>query len=71
MQTGKAEFGQRPIIRWEKQRIIVNRVAFDDSTHTSQAEGNVVVVDSGKEHYPCGSIPQYKTSQSWSQTNPL
>jgi lipopolysaccharide export system protein LptA len=46
MQTGKAEFGQRPIIKDGKTTIIANRIAFDDSTGTSQAEGNVVVIDS-------------------------
>jgi lipopolysaccharide export system protein LptA len=45
-QTGKAEFGQRPTIHDGKTTIIGNRIAFDDSSGTSQAEGNVVVVDS-------------------------
>jgi lipopolysaccharide export system protein LptA len=46
MQTGRAEFGQRPIIRDGKTIIIANRIAFDDSAGTSQAEGNAVVIDS-------------------------
>ena len=45
-QTRKAEFGQRPTIHDGKTTIIANRIAFDDSLGTSQAEGNVVVVDS-------------------------
>ena len=45
-QTGKAEFGQRPIIHDGKTKIIANRIAFDDSSGTSQAEGNVIIVDS-------------------------
>ncbi len=44
--TGKAEFGQRPIIHDGKTVIIANKIAFDDSSHTSQAVGNVVIVDS-------------------------
>jgi len=45
---GKAEFGQRPIIHDGKTTIIANRIAFDDSTGTSQAIGNVVIVDSAQ-----------------------
>ena len=48
MQTGKAEFGQRPIIKDGKTTIIANRIAFDDSSGTSQAEGNVIVIDSAQ-----------------------
>ncbi|MBK9569018.1 MAG: OstA family protein [Chitinophagaceae bacterium] len=44
--TGKAEFGQRPIIRDGKTTIIANRIAFDDSAGTSQAVGNVIIIDS-------------------------
>lgn len=44
--TGKAEFGQRPIIHDGKTTIIANKIAFDDSLGTSQAEGNAMVVDS-------------------------
>lgn len=46
LQTGKAEFGQRPIVHDGKTTIIANRIAFDDSTGTSEAEGNAVIVDS-------------------------
>ncbi len=46
MKTGKAEFGQRPIIHDGKTTIIANRVAFDDSSGTSEAEGHAVIVDS-------------------------
>jgi lipopolysaccharide assembly outer membrane protein LptD (OstA) len=42
----KAEFGRRPIIQDGKTRIIADRVAFDDSSGISQAEGNAVVIDS-------------------------
>ena len=45
---GKAEFGQRPIIHDGKTTIIANRIAFDDSTGTSQAQGNVIIVDSAQ-----------------------
>ncbi len=46
--TGKAEFGQRPIIHDGKTTIIANRIAFDDSLGVSQAIGNVVIVDSAQ-----------------------
>ncbi len=46
LQTGKAEFGQRPIIRDGKIFITGDKVAFDDSTGTSQAVGNVIIIDS-------------------------
>jgi len=46
--TGKAEFGQRPIIHDGKTTIIANRIAFDDSLGTSQAEGNAMVIDSAQ-----------------------
>ncbi len=46
--TGKAEFGQRPVIRDGSVRITANRVAFDDSSGTSQALGNVVITDSAQ-----------------------
>ena len=48
LQTGKAEFGQRPIIRDGKVTIIGDNIAFDDSTGTSQARGNVIIVDSAQ-----------------------
>ena len=44
--TGKAEFGQRPVIHDGKTTITANRIAFNDSAGTSQAEGNAMVVDS-------------------------
>ncbi|MEO6611414.1 MAG: OstA-like protein [Chitinophagaceae bacterium] len=44
--TGKAEFGQRPIIRDGKTTIIADRIAFDDSAGTSQGVGNVIIIDS-------------------------
>lgn len=46
--SGKAEFGQRPIIHDGKTTIIANRIAFDDSLGVSQAIGNVVIVDSAQ-----------------------
>lgn len=48
LQTGKAEFGKRPIIRDGKTLIIANRIAFDDSAGTSQAVGNVIIIDSAQ-----------------------
>jgi lipopolysaccharide export system protein LptA len=49
-QTGKAEFGQRPVIYDSKNRIkiIGDRVAFNDSTGISQAVGRVVIIDSAQ-----------------------
>ncbi len=44
--TGKAEFGQRPIIHDGKTLIIADRIAFNDSDGTSQATGNVIIRDS-------------------------
>ena len=49
LQTGKAEFGQRPVIKDGKVTITANRVAFDDSTGISQAEGNAIIVDSANQ----------------------
>ena len=48
MATGKAEFGKRPVIRDTKSRVYItgDRLAFNDSLQTSQAEGNVVIIDS-------------------------
>lgn len=46
LQTGKAEFGQRPIIRDGKLFITGDRVAFDDSTGIYQGAGNVIIIDS-------------------------
>lgn len=48
MVTGKAEFGQRPIIKDGKTTIIADKVAFNDSLGTSQAIGNVIIVDSAQ-----------------------
>jgi lipopolysaccharide export system protein LptA len=45
----KAEFGARPTIEDGKTKIIADRVAFDDSTGMSQAEGNAIVVDSTQQ----------------------
>src|SRR5215470_922845 len=49
MRNRKAEFGLRPTIEDGKTRIIADRVAFDDSTGVSQAEGNAIVVDSSQQ----------------------
>ena len=46
--TGKAEFGQRPVIKDGATTIIGDRVAFDDSSGTSQAAGNVVIIDTAQ-----------------------
>ncbi|MGB5029073.1 MAG: OstA-like protein [Chitinophagaceae bacterium] len=48
MATGKAEFGQRPVIKDGKTTIIADKVAFNDSLGTSQAIGNVVIVDTAQ-----------------------
>ncbi|MBE2229015.1 MAG: OstA family protein [Chitinophagaceae bacterium] len=48
MVSGKAEFGKRPVIRDKKTTIIGDEVAFNDSLGTSQARGNVVIVDSAQ-----------------------
>ena len=44
--TGKAEFGRRPIIRDGNTMITADNIIFDDSSHTSQARGNVIIKDS-------------------------
>ncbi|MFZ9695344.1 MAG: OstA-like protein, partial [Chitinophagaceae bacterium] len=43
--SGKAEFGQRPIIKDGATTVIGDRIAFNDSLGTSQAAGNVIVTD--------------------------
>ncbi len=48
MATGKAEFGKRPIIKDGNTTITGDIVILDDSSHTSQARGNVVIVDSAQ-----------------------
>ncbi len=45
---GKAEFGLRPIIKDGATTIIGDKVAFNDSTGTSQAIGNVIVTDTAQ-----------------------
>ncbi len=45
MQTGKAEFGGRPIIKDGKLTITANTIITDDSTGISQARGNVIIID--------------------------
>ena len=46
LKNGKAEFGKRPVVEDGKTTITGNKIAFDDSTGISQAEGNAIVVDS-------------------------
>jgi len=46
MQTGKAEFGGRPVIKDGKLTITANTIATDDSTGISHAKGNVIIIDS-------------------------
>lgn len=50
MATGKAEFGKRPVIRDTKSKVYFtgDRMAFNDSLQTSQAEGNVLIIDSAQ-----------------------
>jgi len=45
---GKAAFNQRPVIIDGATTITGDKIAFDDSTGTSQAIGNVVVVDTAQ-----------------------
>ena len=45
MTTGKAEFGQNPIIRDGPRIYKANRMAFDDSAGTAQFSGNAIVID--------------------------
>ncbi|MEO7984169.1 MAG: OstA-like protein, partial [Bacteroidota bacterium] len=46
LQTGKAEFGGRPVIKDGKLTVTANSIATDDSTGISHAKGNVVIIDS-------------------------
>lgn len=48
LQTGKAEFGQNPVINDGAVRITALRIAVDDSTGVSQAEGNASIVDTAQ-----------------------
>lgn len=47
-QTGKAEFGSRPLIIDGKTSIKADRVAFNDSTGIYQAEGNAIIIDTAQ-----------------------
>ncbi|HEX5652852.1 MAG TPA: OstA-like protein [Chitinophagaceae bacterium] len=46
LETGQAEFGRRPKIRDGKMTIDADEVAFDDKNGTTQARGNVIIIDS-------------------------
>ncbi len=46
--TGKAEFGQRPIIKDKGVDIIADNVSRDESTKTFTATGNVIIRDSAQ-----------------------
>ncbi|MEK7225668.1 MAG: OstA family protein, partial [Bacteroidota bacterium] len=46
LNTGKAEFGRRPVIRDGKTFITADNIAIDDSLGISHAKGNVVIKDS-------------------------
>ncbi len=48
LQTGKAEFGGRPVIKDGAVTIRANNIIYDDSTGISHARGNVVIVDTGQ-----------------------
>ncbi len=48
LQTGKAEFGQNPVINDGAVRITAQRIAIDDSTGISQAEGNASIIDTAQ-----------------------
>jgi lipopolysaccharide export system protein LptA len=55
-QTGKAEFGQRPLIIDGKTTIRGNTVSFDDSTGISIVEGNAIITDSAQGTTILGGI---------------
>lgn len=44
--TGKAEFGQNPVIVDGPRKYKANRIAFDDSAGTVHMQGNAIVIDS-------------------------
>lgn len=46
LNTGKAEFGRRPVIRDGKTFITADNIAIDDSLGVSHARGNVIIKDS-------------------------
>lgn len=46
LNTGKAEFGRRPVIRDGKTFITADNIAIDDSLGISHAKGNVIIKDS-------------------------
>lgn len=48
MSNGKAEFGKRPVIRDGKTRITGESIRFDDKSGISDAQGNVVIIDSAQ-----------------------
>ena len=48
LKTGKAEFGRRPFIKDGRRTIRADKVALNDSLGISQAEGNVVIIDSAQ-----------------------
>ena len=48
LQTGKAEFGGRPVIRDKNIYVTANSIATDDSTGISHARGNVIIIDSAQ-----------------------
>ncbi|MEI9810551.1 MAG: OstA-like protein [Bacteroidota bacterium] len=64
-QTGRAEFGQRPIIQDGDTEITGNTVKFDDSTGISQAEGNAIVIDKkNKTTIIAGAIYRNKKTEA-------
>ncbi len=46
--TGKAEFGQNPVIRDGPRIYKANRMAFDDSAGTAQLSGNAIIIDTAE-----------------------
>lgn len=48
LQTGKAEFGQSPVIRDGPRIYRANRMAFDDSAGTSHLLGNAIIIDTAQ-----------------------
>jgi lipopolysaccharide export system protein LptA len=64
-QTGRAEFGQRPIIVDGDIEAISDQARFDDSTGISQLEGNAIIVDKkNKTTIIAGSIFRNKKTDA-------
>ena len=56
LKTGKAEFGNNPIIKDGSTIIKARRITNDDSTGISRAEGNVIIVDTAEGRTVMGGL---------------